>query len=74
MHRARRWPKTQTGVHQYGQCTDSWTVDLNPVDVRKTTFGARLAVKRGEDAGTSTVTAHVESIRMLVCYCNPDGK
>lgn len=68
------WPKLDSGVHHYGQCSDSWTVDLNPVDVRKPEFGARLSVKRGEDAGDSPVTARVGSMRVAVCYCNADGR
>ncbi len=68
------WPKSQVGVHHYGQCVDTWQIDLHPLDVRKPTFGARLSVKRGDDAGASVVTARVDAIRVAVCYCNADGR
>lgn len=68
------WPKTQVGVHHYGQCLDTWELDLSPADVNKATFGARVSVKRGPDAGAGPVTANVDSMRVNVCYCQADGK
>jgi hypothetical protein len=31
-------------------------------------------VKRSADAAAGNVTAHIDAMRVAVCYCNPDGK
>lgn len=68
------WP-SDVGSHHYGQAVDPWfTDDLFPKDVTTKTFGAHVAVKRTEDAGAGPVTAHIDAMRIAVCYCNPDGK
>lgn len=67
------WPETQVGVHHYGQCLDTWELDLAPADTNKPTFGVRVSVKRGPDAGAGPVTANIDSMRANVCYCQADN-
>jgi hypothetical protein len=68
------WPK-DVGSHHYGQAVDPWgDTDIFPADVTTRTFGAHVAVKRAADAGAGNVTAHIDAMRVAVCYCNPDGK
>jgi hypothetical protein len=67
------WPREIVGVHHYGQAIDTWGVDLNPIDVRPTAFGARVAAKRVPGV-TGPVTAQIDALKVAVCYCNADRK
>ena len=64
------WPTSIVGTHAYGQAVDTWGVDLYPADVNKTTFAAKLTVKRTADA-VGPVTAIVDSLKIAVHFC-PD--
>ena len=63
------WPRLQIGTHHYGQALDTWGTNLNPADVRKPTFGARIAAKRLSGISSAPVTATVDSLKVSVCYC-----
>ena len=66
------WPRTQVGVHDYGQAIDTWYVELFPSDLNSKTFSAKLAAKKGKalDGGIpGPVTAVVESMRVITWYC-----
>jgi hypothetical protein len=67
------WPRVQIGTHHYGQAVDTWGVDLNPVDVRKPTFGARIAAKRLPGITSAPVVASVDALRVSVCSCVPNS-
>jgi hypothetical protein len=67
------WPRLIVGTHHYGQEIDTWGTNLNPVNVRKTTFGTRIAAKRVEGI-TGPVFARVDTLKIRVSYCNADGK
>lgn len=67
------WPRVQIGTHEYGQAVDTWGVDLNPVDVRKDTFGARIAAKRLVGITSAPVKATVDALRVSVCSCVPNS-
>lgn len=62
------WPTSIVGTHAYGQAIDTWGVDLFPTDVNKTSFAAKLTVKRTANA-VGAVTANVESLRVAVHFC-----
>lgn len=62
------WPKSIVGTHAYGQAVDTWGVDLFPADANKSTFAAKLTVKRTADA-PSSVTANVDSLKIAVHFC-----
>jgi hypothetical protein len=67
------WPRVQIGTHHYGQAVDTWGVDLNPPDVRKPTFGARIAAKRLPGITSAPVVASVDALRVSVCSCVPNS-
>ena len=67
------WPRVQIGTHHYGQAVDTWGVDLNPSDVRKDTFGARIAAKRLPGITSAPVVGTVDSLKVSVCSCVPNS-
>jgi hypothetical protein len=68
------WPRVQIGTHHYGQAIDTWGANLNPSDVRKPTFGARVAAKRLPGITGGPVIATIDSLKVAVCACNEKGK
>lgn len=67
------WPRVQIGTHHYGQAVDTWGVDLNPSDVRKDSFGARIAAKRLPGITSAPVVGTVDSLKVSVCSCVPNS-
>ena len=67
------WPRVILGTHHYGQEIDTWGTDLNPINVTKPTFGAKISAKRNP-AVTGPVFGKVDSVKIRICYCNADKK
>ena len=66
------WPRVIVGTHHYGQEVDTWGTDLNPPNINRTAFGARISAKRNPGV-TGPVLGRVDSVKIRVSYCNPDG-
>lgn len=65
------WPRIQIGTHHYGQAIDTWETNLNPSDVKKPSFGARIAARRRPGITSAPVIATVDVLKVSVCSCVP---
>lgn len=63
------WPRVEIGTHHYGQAIDTWHTNLDPVDVRKASFGARVAARRLPGISSDPVVASVDALKVSVCSC-----
>jgi len=61
------WPKSASGVHEYGGVGEMWNSTITAADVNKSTFGVSIWVKKDPAAGPATAT--IDALRLAVYYC-----